>query len=200
MNNHAYFATQLGKKILHGEKEYILEKISLSHLECMNGTTELQPFVIEECRIILKSIRRLHKSNFPKDICVVKRNNTYFPAESMSFKTEQELNDRIVELICSCSKITVQKFNLNKKKRDQEYVWGRHIHMSVMNLLMHYSLASAAYVYKKNHATVISSKKKVINLLHDAYFVDIYQDVFDFLVEEFGDEAVRAFEMQHLYK
>lgn len=195
---HSQFAQHLGKKILHSNKEYILDGVTLSHLEAIDEKTNRYAFLIDDCKMIVKNLEQAKVENYNLILCVIKTSRKYIPAIE---KELEEKEERIFNELCKCSGIEKQAMFSSKKTKSKNEVWTRQIHLTVRQLLMKLGPSDASSVYGQNHATAIWAKKQVLNLIEtDKEWMKMYKPAFDVIVKEFGAMAISKLSLEKYYQ
>ena len=167
METTVYFAKFLGKKVLHENKEYILQSVSLDHLSVLNGSEVPIPKAIGECRIIFNNEKDVEDAFIPNELATIRKGDVYLDAEIVLGKSEDAIEDDILETICNCVGITKSDLKTNTRKR--EMAQSRQMHMAIRFLLIKEekeSLAKVGAIYNKDHATVLHAIKTVKNALN----------------------------------
>ena len=195
---HSQFAQHLGKKILYSNKEYILDKVTLSHLEAIDENANNYAFLIDDCKMIVKNIEQAKVENYNLVLCVIKTSRKYISAIE---KELEEKEEKVLNELCRCSGIDKHTLFSDKKTKSKTEVWPRQIHLTVRQLLMKLGPSDAASIYKQNHATAIWAKKQVLNLIEtDRQWMKTYKPAFDVIVKEFGDMAITKMSLDKYYQ
>lgn len=167
METTVHFAKFLGKKVLHEDKEYILQSVSLDHLSVYNGSVRPIPKAIDECRIIFNNEKEVEDAFIPNELATIRKGDVYLDAEIVLGKSEDAIEDDILETICNCVGITKSDLKTNTRKR--EIAQSRQMHMAIRFKLIKNeaeSLAKVGAIYNKDHATVLHAIKTVQNALN----------------------------------
>lgn len=167
METTVYFAKFLGKKILHENKEYILQSVSLDHISVYNGSINPIPKAIDECRIIFNNEKDVENAFIPPELATIRRGDVYLDADIVLGKSNDAIEDDILETICNCVGIT--KTDIQAKTRKREIAQSRQMHMAIRFKLIKNeaeSLEKVGAIYGKDHATVLHAIKTVKNALH----------------------------------
>lgn len=186
------FAKQLGKKVLHNEREYILYGVTSNHLLCLNGTSTPFPVAYDECKMIFDSFdeyERLSRENFlPASYVVIRDNDKYIHPGQISTITQEET--QILNLICQCAKTTPTELLNNYKSRKKELVQARMVHMTIRKCILFKTeyLSRTGYVYHKDHSTASRAIKIVSESLngYDVNFRERFRPVWGYIKENFN--------------
>jgi hypothetical protein len=188
-----HFSKFLGKKILHENREYILHAVSLGYLLVLDGTSEPTPKVIDECKIIANSQEEIIENNIPPELAVIKKNNKYTNADLLLGKSDEEIENDILDTICDCAGITRHELATFKSRRI-EFRQSRQIHMTIKYLLIRNkkdSLSKIGAIYGLDHATVLHAIEKVQASLNgfDDDFKERFHEVWEIVEKHYPDRA-----------
>ena len=194
-----YFASHLGKKILYNDHQYTLQKVAMYEVDGHSESGETVTLPIDECTLVFTDYHEFKSSLIPKHLCL------FFDAGIGGYKKKanrlpsRQIEAKIVSIICDASLITIEELQ-SEKSRKREYVEAKQLHMTIMHKMFGFTLVMAGKIYNKDHATVLHSVKTVINLLQTDknYFIK-YADVFDILVDQFGQTAIEVFNLHNHY-
>ncbi len=177
-----HFAKFLGRKILHENREYILQSVSLDHLTVLNGSEQPMPKAIEECRAICNSENDVFVYDIPCSIAVLRTAEGFVSFEKNKPKSDDDKEIEIINAICNCAGITIEELHDNYKCQKRNLVQARQIHMTLRSLVLNSNETNArtAAIYHKDHATYLNAKRRVFNALdgYDIAFRERFRDVF----------------------
>nr|WP_320022067.1 helix-turn-helix domain-containing protein [uncultured Draconibacterium sp.] len=195
-NIQSYFAEYLGKPILYKDKELPLIGIGLKTLSLYNGTTAHITANVEDCKIIADSKEEVIEKAMPTAIAIVRtgdENNILVSAVTLIGPSKIERFKEIETQLINLSGLSKEDY-YGKRTRKREVVWCRQIHMTIFRRIMKYSFARSAAIFGRDHATAISSGKKIDDTyLEDREWREVFNDVFVTLVRKYGKEGARAF-------
>lgn len=192
----AHFANHLGKKICcnfgeEQQKELILKSVELTHVTALNGNPN-EPITVayEECRLIFNSTKELSEVKAPEELSLIRVESNLIPATKMVRKSWETVKKELETIGCNCSKISIDEFNANIKKRKKEYLWPRQVVLSVLHKLENLSAAKAGDLYDKDHATTLSSVKAIRSLTEtDRIWINQYRDMLDYIIDFYKEKA-----------
>lgn len=115
---------------------------------------------------------------------------------------QKMIEDKIVMLICKCSKISKNKLSDKELfgSRKRELVAARQLHMSFANLSLKRSLVLSGIMYGKDHSTVIHSIKTIKNLIEtDKNYRTQFRELFEKMIE-YDHTLIEKLNLKYLYK
>lgn len=193
METTVHFAKFLGKKILHENKEYILQSISLDHLSVLNGSEVPIPKAIRECKIICDYPEQVRKHEVPPELVVIRGNNEYINADLLLGRSDEEIENDILDAICYCAGITRHELE-TVKSRKIEYRQSRQMHMVIRYFLIKNkkeTLSRVGSIYGLDHATVVHATEKIKAALNgfDIDFREKFREVWDMVSKTYPERA-----------
>jgi len=183
----SYFADYLGKKIHYDGVEAILDSVSLSHLGLYVDSHTPKVAMIDECDIIVPGIEYADRYNIPHYLCVMRLDEAYIPIDDVQTKSLAEVESDILEKICECCNVTPDELYVTRKQKRREYVWARHIHISIRYLLFGMNDSKASSCYEKSRTTVGYINDKVNSLLEfDVEYQNKFRSVWELISRYFN--------------
>lgn len=177
-----HFAKVIGRNILHEKHEYTLYAVSFNHLLVLNSKPDPVRVEMDKCKIICKNEKEVREYGFPADTAIIKTDaGEYIKVDTSMTLSDDEKEDKILEVICKCVRITPEILRKNNKYRKSEFVKARQVHMVIRNLIIRKeSTATTGAIYNKDHATFLHAKKKVLNALegYDGEFREQFRKAF----------------------
>lgn len=195
-----YFASHLGKKILYNDHQYTLQKVAMFEVDGQTESGEQVVLPIDECTLVFTDYHEFLSANLPSNKFLFYDETTSRYVQRVQRLTLEQLNQKIISYICDAAGVSVGELKITKAWRKRELVEARQLHMTILKKLFNNSYASAAKIYDKYHATAFHAAKTVLNLVETDknYFIK-YADVFDILVDQFGQTAVEVFNLHNHY-
>lgn len=195
-----YFASHLGKKILYNDHQYTLQKVAMYEVDGHSESGETVTLPIDECTLVFTDYHEFLITSLPSAIILFYDETTSRYVQRSQKLTLEQLNQKVVSYICDAAGVSVSELKITKEWRKRELVEARQLHMTILKKFFNHTYASAGKIYEKDHATAMHAVKTVLNLLQTDknYFIK-YADVFDILVDQFGQTAIEVFNLNNHY-
>jgi len=192
------FARHLDKKILwENEKELTLYAVTSKKLMCRNDESRLQSVHFDESRLLFDSQQEFKDSGLEPNLCAVKSEEGGYTQAIQ--ETDIDIENQILLTACQCAEVSIS--DVREKTRKAASVEVRQIHFIIRQKFTRVeSLAATGIIYDKDHATVLSSIKKIINAL-DGFnipFREKYRPVFELIKKKYPKKASSTFNLDWL--